>query len=198
MARADGGQILVDDGLGGPAPLGLVAQQAADEPDVGRGVDEHPDVEQVDQRRRAQQVGALDDHHLGRPHRLAARLAPVVDEGIERSHDVAPGLQFRQVADHQLVVAGRHVVEVEGGGVEAGQAGGVAVVGILAHQHGRAGGQGGDQRLREGALAGAGAPGDGDENGHGGLDRRHGENAPAPRTQADLASRCLLLIEPIA
>ena len=64
--------------------------------------------------------------------------------------------------------------------------------------HGRAGGQGGDQRLREGALAGAGAPGDGDENGHGGLDRRHGEHAPASRTQADLASRCLLLIEPIA
>ena len=166
MPGPDGGEILLDHGVGGAAPLGLVTQQAADEADVGGGVDEHPDVEQFDQAGRAQHVGALDDHHLGGAYRFALRLAAVMDEGIDRGGDVASGLQGGEIGDHQFVIAGGHVVEVEGRRVEARQTGRVAIIGILAHQHSGALGQGGDERLRQRALAGAGTSGDGDQDWH--------------------------------
>ena len=153
MAGAHGRQILGDHRIRGASPLGLVAQQAADETDVGRSVDKHTDVEQGDQPGRAQHMGALDDDDVRGPHRLASRLTSMVDEGIEGGHDVPPGLQLGEIADHQLMVARRHIVEVERGGIEVGQAGGVAIVGVLAQQHRRTVGQGRDQGLGERALA---------------------------------------------
>jgi hypothetical protein len=77
----------------------------------------------------------------------------VVDEGIERGLDVPASLQLGQVAGHEFVVPRRYVVEIEGRGIEIGQARRVAIVGVLAQQHRRAVGQGRDQGLGKRALA---------------------------------------------
>ncbi len=56
---ADGGEVLVDDHLGRPAALGDVALQAADEADVGVGIDKNLDIEQLAQIRVAKDQDAL-------------------------------------------------------------------------------------------------------------------------------------------
>uniref|UniRef100_A0A0N4ZXM2 Transcriptional regulator n=1 Tax=Parastrongyloides trichosuri TaxID=131310 RepID=A0A0N4ZXM2_PARTI len=167
VAGPDSGEILLNDGFRRAAALGLIAQQAADEADVRRGVDEHLDVEQGRQGGRAQQVGAFDHDHLGGADSFALWLAPVVDEGIDRRRYGLAALQRRQVGDQQIVIARRHVVEIMGRGVEAGNRRGVQIVGIFPQQGGHAVGQGGNKGFGQGALARARTASDCDQDGHG-------------------------------
>jgi hypothetical protein len=53
------------------------------------------------------------------------------------------------------VVTRRHIVEVEGRGIEIGLGGGVAIIGVLAQQHRGGRGQGRYQGFGERAFAGA-------------------------------------------
>jgi hypothetical protein len=135
----------------------------------------------VDKAGRAQKVGALDDDHVCGADGFAAGLPTMMDEGVDRGGDVAPGLELGKIAHHQFVVARRDVVEIEGRGVEPGQTGGVAIIGILAHQYGCALWQGADKRFGKGALAGARASGDGDENWHAGLSGRNRADEGSPK-----------------
>ncbi|MNI55562.1 hypothetical protein D3C73_1105210 [compost metagenome] len=166
MAGTDRGEILLDNGFGRASALGLVAQKAADEADVCGGVDKDPNVEQGRQGRGAQQVRAFDHHHLSGRHRLAARLASVVNEGIKRSGHAASGLQVAQIGNQQIVITRGDIVEIVRRRIKTGDGSRVEIIGIFSQKGGDALGQRGNQGLGEGALAGARAAGDGDQNGH--------------------------------
>ncbi len=113
MRRPDGGEVLLDDALGGAAALGHVPLQPPDQAHVGIGVDEHLEVEALAQRRLPQHEDPLDDHDLRRaddPHVPAAGVLDVVVHG--HGHRRAGG-ERGDVVVEQRPVEGVGVVVVE-------------------------------------------------------------------------------------
>ena len=66
MHRLNGREVLFEDFVERSAAFGHVAPNAANESDVGVGIDEHFDVAEVANARVAEQQDAVDHHDLSR------------------------------------------------------------------------------------------------------------------------------------
>ena len=159
---ADGGEVLVDDHFGGAAALFDVALEAADEADVGIGVDEDLDIEQGAQFGVAEDEDALDhDDGFGRD-ALDAVGAGVGLEVVDGQVDGLPGFELEDVADEEGGVERVGVVEVDLFALVVGQIAQVAVVGVVGEVGDAPGADTVANEVGEGGLARTAAPGDPD------------------------------------
>ena len=83
----DGRQILCDDALERAAAVAHVAQRAAQNANIGVGLDEDLDVKHFAQPRVLENEDALDDDDLARPDELGLTCALVVGVGVDRAAD---------------------------------------------------------------------------------------------------------------
>ena len=115
-----GAQILMHHGMGGPAPLIHIAQQAARQPDIiGRG---HIDlqVQAIADPLVTEQVNAFHDNHIGRRDRARIAAASVDGEIVDRPLDGLARFQRGEMLGQKAVIARLRMVEIEIGGVKVG------------------------------------------------------------------------------
>jgi hypothetical protein len=113
---ADGGQVLLDDGLGGSAAFGAeVPPEAAGQAQVGRGVNEQTHIQQSPQAGHGEEQDALHENDVGGLNPAWLRQARMGAEVIARRQDRAPRPQGPEILRQPAVVQRGRVVEVEPG-----------------------------------------------------------------------------------
>ena len=162
---ADGGQVLVDDRLGGATALGDVALQAADEADIGIRIDEDLDIEQL-----AQLGFGKDQDAFHQDDRLwldadGLRGARVGLEIVDRQVNLTVFLELSDMGYQQAGIQRVGVVEVDAGTLGGSQVAEVFVVSIVRQVGDMLRTDPFQNDICDGCLSGSGTASNADDNG---------------------------------
>lgn len=174
MHGADGGEVLLDDGLGSAPAFGDVAMQAADEAQVGVGVYEDFDVKQLAEADFAEDEDAFDDDDPVGLNGDGAGRAGVGGEVVNGEFDGVSLAELLDMVDQQVGVEGVGVVEVDFRPLLGVQVAEVFVIGVVGQVGDPVGAHSFENDIGYGGFAGAGAARDTDNEGssfcwHGGI-----------------------------
>ena len=149
----------------GAAAFAGVAFDAADEADVGFGINKDFDVHQFAQFGFGEDEDAFDEDDGGGGDGGGFGAAGVVGEGIDGELDGAAGAKFADVGGEEVAFEGVGVVVVLLGALGEGQVGHVAVVGVVGEIGDVAGADLIEDGTGDGGFAGGGSAGDAEDNG---------------------------------
>ena len=169
--RPDRRVVLVSHGLEAAAALLEVTANAADQPDIGIGIDEDLDVHLLAQHRLGEHEDALHDHHARRLHPPRRRRTGVGGEVVDRDVDRLTVAQGTQMHREQVALERCRVVVVNLHALVEREVRLVAVVGVVLDRHGAAGHRG-RELVRDGGLPGARTAGDSNDQRTRGLGHR--------------------------
>lgn len=160
--RANGAQVLLDDGFSGAAALAHIAAHAADEAEIGVGVHKDFNVQEIAKRRIFKDENAFHDQRGARfevnGRRHTAMLREIID-GPLNSVAFAQGLYM---ADEQRCIERIGVIEILLGAFFDGEMRQIFVIVILLEYQNFIFGEGFDQAIGDRRLAGSGAAGNSD------------------------------------
>lgn len=162
---ADSFLILLDDGFQSPAALEHVTDQAANEADIGVGIDEDLQVHQISQRFVFKNQNAFNQdcgarfnfHHL----RNSAMLSEIVDG----TFDGAAFAQAMDVLDEERSVKGTGMIEVTARALLKAQVRKVFVIMVLLEDQDSVVRQDARKAIGDGGFAGAGTSADANDEG---------------------------------